>query len=414
MLLVAGSSLAADLRVGLAAFAVAAWLRAIMLAGQGFYAPRAVVWSIAAGLLITAVLLPPYGSQDVWSYVVQGRMVAFHGLSPYTHEPGDFALSDPFVARVPHGWRLAQSPYGPLQTVIEAMLARVGGNSVFFNRFFYQAIAAMSAVGVAARYDRGGPPRAATYLLLAPVTVTIVNGGHTDLLLGALLALGYSSAQRGKSGAAVASLAAAALLRPTALVFVVGLVAWSSTRPVFAAAHAKRGLGIAVGVGGLVVAGYVLAGGTAAVLPLLHAAGETSRVTLWAAISPATSHLGHSFGTASLLTLVGTLSVLAYRRYRHEPTPRPLGVGLACATLVSLPYVMPWYVGWTLPLGAGDARHESSLLAAAIAGALAIGYANPPGTAQDWFAGTVSAVTIPIAVVLAASMLRRRPARLRC
>lgn len=404
-----GSGLGANLHVGLAIVGVAAWLRTIALSLRGATASRAIVWGAASGLLLIAVLLPPRGSQDLWSYVVQGRMLTFHGLSPYTSAPIDIGTVDEFVLRVPHGWQGAHSPYGPLFTAIEAVAARLSGDSVLANRIGYQLLAAVPVVVVAALYDRSGPPRAATFLLLAPVTVTIVNGGHADFLIGALLALGFHAVKKHRVGVAQVSLAAAALIKPTALVVVAGLVGWSLTRARPRGGDRGRDLVAGVGMGALVVAGYLAAGGVAAARPVFQTADQISRVTIWAQLFRVAPVVASPVVvTAGWITLFGCLSVAVYRRYRAQPSPRPLAIGLGCAALLSLPFVLPWYVGWCAPLAADEPAHESSLITAAIAGALAIGYANPPGTSLPPFAAAVSGATLPIAALLAWTLLGAR------
>ncbi len=71
-----------------------------------------------------SVAAPPRNSHDLWSYVMYGRMVSAHHLSPYSHVPIDF-LHDPLLGRVATGWRHTSSVYGPLFTGVSAALTRV-------------------------------------------------------------------------------------------------------------------------------------------------------------------------------------------------------------------------------------------------------------------------------------------------
>ena len=90
---------------------------------------------VTAIVVVTAVAVvrSPQESRDVWSYVEYGRMLVFHGVSPYTHTVSEFR-HDPFFARA--GWhrtpsfRISQSfplgsPYAPTQSVLSRSSSNV-------------------------------------------------------------------------------------------------------------------------------------------------------------------------------------------------------------------------------------------------------------------------------------------------
>src|SRR4051794_183751 len=88
----------------------------------------AVVLAGGSGLALLAVVRPPGGSHDLWSYTMYGRILAVHHANPYVAAPSAFGR-DPFLGRVSPGWRHARTVYGPAFTVVSAGITRVAGRS---------------------------------------------------------------------------------------------------------------------------------------------------------------------------------------------------------------------------------------------------------------------------------------------
>ncbi len=66
---------------------------------------------------LTLVLLPSLPSDDVFSYILYGRISAVHGANPLISTPADFA-NDPFLTLV--FWRDVRSVYGPVWLLLSA------------------------------------------------------------------------------------------------------------------------------------------------------------------------------------------------------------------------------------------------------------------------------------------------------
>lgn len=397
-----------DQRLALTAAAAAGWLVAVGLALRGA-PPR--TWLAVGAVLValgTAFVKPPQTSQDLWSYVMQGRALAIHGESPYKATPSDFAGSDPYVERVAPRWRTTQSPYGPLFTAISATGARLGDDSPLANRWFHQGLT-LATVGAALLLV---PARRRVVPLLVlgacPATVMIVNGGHNDLLVGLGVATAVWAFDRRKLALATGALAGAALVKLTAL-FALPFMAWWAWRR-----GARRSSVLLVVSTSLVVAlGYVLAGGMTALRPLLSAAGHTTRASVWSALhrSLESDVDIQSLAKIGPLVVLSALGLLVAVRYRDRPSTGPLVVGALVAQVATLPWLMPWYVGWLLPAAAAQPDEEPSLLAVALTSALLVGYAVPPGVPGPPVVGAMSSAVLPAFFLVAAVVLLTGRAR---
>lgn len=72
---------------------------------------------------LTLLLLPSLPSDDIFSYILYGRISAVHGANPLISTPADFA-NDPFLSLV--FWRDVRSVYGPVWLLLSAALAAIG------------------------------------------------------------------------------------------------------------------------------------------------------------------------------------------------------------------------------------------------------------------------------------------------
>ena len=146
--------------------------------------PRAV--AVAAGVVLAvAVILPPNGSHDVWSYAMVGRTVAAHHANPYTAPPGAFP-ADPILAGVARGWRHTTTPYGPVFVAYAAGVASIAGPHPLLERWGFQLGDALAvALALWLLWRATAMSSALVLLALHPVvSATIVNGGHNDAFVG--------------------------------------------------------------------------------------------------------------------------------------------------------------------------------------------------------------------------------------
>jgi alpha-1,6-mannosyltransferase len=369
--------------------------------------PVGLCW--AAGLLLVGVAAArsPIGSRDLWSYVMQGRIVAVHHGSPYVRRPADFPL-DPFLRDTALGWSHDRSPYGPLFTVISASGAWVARGSELANRLVHQGLAAVAVIAVAVMHERRRPSGGAVaFLVLSPVTLAIVNGGHNDLLVGGLIAGAVLLLDRRRVVQAGMCLAAAALIKIVALLPAAAAVIWLWRR-----AGARAAATLAGTIGILCVGAYWLAGGVATLRIVLNAGARTSRASLWQLVGA--TELSEEFrhpakawalgGLAAVLVLV----VLVLRRWSGERSSRKVVVASTLAFLLAWPFVMPWYVGWSMPTSSGDPESLPSVWTAIFGSAILLAYVVRPGVAPTGANAFVSGVAYSGAVVAMLLVAARR------
>jgi alpha-1,6-mannosyltransferase len=358
--------------VSLAAIAVPpiVWIALARSERKGRVCDPRLVAALIGALLIAAVILPPNGSKDLWSYTMYGRMISQHWSSPYTHVPNDFP-HDPFLRQVAVGWRNTPSVYGPVFVTISAAGSWLAGSSLLAARLFQQSLAAIAvAVSLALVWRRTRSPAALALLGINPVVViSLVNGGHNDALVGlAILVAALLTTTRRLVLAGIA-LGVGALIKVTALLALPALLAWVAWR-----LGRRAAVRFVVALGGVFLLGY------AAIAPqALHALSGNrllmSRASPWQ-IPRTLLGIGtrHPFGGATNATLIGLLTASGlgvvcvvvcattwWRRHDSEPA---LSIVLALtAFLVLGAYVLPWYVGWMLPVACISLDRRSRRLA---------------------------------------------------
>jgi hypothetical protein len=158
-------------------------------------------WAI--GLWATVfclVLIPsqPITSSDVYGYVFQGRIVAVLGQNPFAHLYKDFA-GDPFYFCVTFHNLPASTGYGPLWIAITGGLGWLARGRLLLNLFLFKGLAAglhlLSSLFVYAALGRAEPhKRLAGMLFYAwnPILLyELVGNAHNDAAMAAFGLLGF-------------------------------------------------------------------------------------------------------------------------------------------------------------------------------------------------------------------------------
>ena len=242
--------------------------------------------AVAGALLVAlAVLAPPAGSHDLWSYAAYGRLLSVHHASPFTHVPADFP-HDPLLHLVARGWRQTGSVYGPGFVGLSAAGTAVTGPSELATRLFFQLVAALALVFIVfIVWRRTRSPVALAFVVLNPALILAVNGGHNDLLVGLALLGGTLLLEDGRPRRAGLVLAAGALVK-LVLVLPLGAAPALDCAPLTGHASAPIEAGANPG-GGARGWRILLAGGPRAFGPLVHASKQHSRSSLWQIATPA-------------------------------------------------------------------------------------------------------------------------------
>ena len=348
-----------DLELGglIAALALMFVSYALAIRAADQLSPRAVLIGVV-GLNALILLAPPLLSTDVFSYVAYGRIGAMYGANPYLHGPEAIALdpSYPFIAA---RWVATPTAYGPLFTAVSYLLAPL---NIAWNVLAYKAIAAISSLVIvmvvwkAARVRGLDPVRAVVLVGLNPVIVVYgVGGGHNDLLMVAILLTGIYVFLRQNERASGALIVAATAVKLTA-----GLLL------PFAFAHSikqrdgRSPRAVLVGVG--------LAAAPAGVLSFLvfgsgplHLPSTLANIQHGGGLNSVFGFLLTLLGLGRLNGIVGLVLEAGFaicvvwlvRRVWRGQLDWITAAGWATvALLVTASLLLPWYVGWLVPLAA--------------------------------------------------------------
>jgi hypothetical protein len=351
-------------------------------------------WAIGAVAAVHAIffLAPPMALTDIFNYVNYGRMEVVDHLNPYTSYPILEPHNDP--SYLLSNWHQLLSPYGPLFTLLTFALVPLGVAASFW---VIKAVLVAASLGTIALVWKCAqmldldPVKAIVLVGLNPIVLVWGLGGeHNDFLMVFSIVLGFYLLLRARPRALAPSRPASPDSRPAspdalgAPGAALGRLADRPWRPsaaeigagaAFVAAAALKASGgvlIPIVLAGLIKAprrlvnvllGMLAAGvliGVASLIAFgLHIPDLSTQSRLVTNIS-VPNLLGLALGSGgetealhSLLTAVLALSVLgccvlAYRR-RESITASGWAT---VALLLTLGWVLPWYVLWLLPLAA--------------------------------------------------------------
>ncbi len=335
-------------------------------------------WVIAAIVAAHAIMFlsPPLALTDIFNYINYGRMEVVHNLNPYTTIPVLEPHNDPSYA--PSNWHQLLSPYGPLFTLITFVVVPLG---VAMSFWLLKGLLMLTSLGIvllvwrSARLVGRDPVAAIVFVGLNPVVLIWGLGGdHNDFLMMFCVVLGFylllrsgcmpGALRRGSADlnvkAAEAPLWSPALLGAGAA-FVAAVAIKASAGillPVVLAAllHRRRDLlQVVVGMAlGAVVFGLASVIAFGPHFPDLATQGRLVTMTSIPNLFGLALGAGGETTTMRvllsgvLIVAVAACSLLAYRQ-RESLT----AAGWASiALLVTLSWVLPWYVLWILPLAA--------------------------------------------------------------
>lgn len=368
--------------------------------------------AIAAIVAVHAILFlsPPLALTDIFNYVNYARMEVVHHLNPYTTTPILEPHSDP--AFTLSNWHELLSPYGPLFTLMTFAVVPLGLAGSFWALkaiLMAASLVVVLLVWKSARLLGRDPVAAIVFVGLNPIVLMWGLGGdHNDFLMMLFVLLGFYLLLRagampgllhdGESGetarggegspaavgrvdgrpparrvriegraSALPVAAGVALMSAVALKASAGILVPIAMAPMARRGHWRQLGQLALG---MALAGVALGAASVAAfgphfpdlatqgrlvtmesLPnLLGLALLQGGETQWLQIALA----------GVLLVVVAACTVLAYRR--REPLT---GSGWATvALLVTLSWVLPWYVLWLLPFAvlAGSRRLRTTAL----------------------------------------------------
>jgi alpha-1,6-mannosyltransferase len=319
-----------------------AWL--VVVAG-GQTVRGGVVVACVVALNAVFVLCPPTALTDLFNYLGYARLAAVHHVDPYVHLP----LAQRGDPLYPYSnWHHLRSPYGPLFTLGLLPVARLPLPVAYWT---YKALVSAAMLGLlaavwgCARRLGRSPAAAVAFVGLNPLVLVYALGGkHNDVLMMACLMAGCLLVVSRRDGGGGALLAAAVAIKASA-----GLLA-----PVIALGAPRHRRALA----GLAAGAVVLAVMTVGVFgPHLPDVADQSRLvnpfSVPNLLGYAAGHGGADAGVrrvafAAALAGVAVCALVAWRTRGWVTSAGAAGL----IALVTVSWVMPWYILWPLPFAA--------------------------------------------------------------
>ncbi len=361
--------------------------------------PARVVIGAIVAVHVIFLLAPPMALTDVFNYVNYGRMEVVHHLNPYTSIPILEPHSDPAFAL--SNWHQLLSPYGPLFTMLTFAVVPLGVAASFWVLKLILGLCSLAVLVLVwrcARLTGRNPLAAITFVGLNPIVLVWGLGGdHNDFLMMLFIVLGFYlllQARARAAGAAPAPAPRQATPRPASLHALGSLRRALSARGRLSAALLPLLSGREVAAGAAFVTAVAIKASAAVLVPIVLVAALRSRRTL---VSFACGMLaaGAVVGVASLFAfglhipdlntqsalvtnesvpnLVGlavgaggengtvraamtallavVLLASCWQAWRTRDPIAPCG-WTSVTLLVTLSWVLPWYVIWALPMAA--------------------------------------------------------------
>jgi alpha-1,6-mannosyltransferase len=318
---------------------------------------RSVLMCIA-GVHALVLLAPAILSTDVFSYQAYARIGDIYGANPYLNGPHTIAL-DPVYPFIGAKWVTIPSAYGPVFTGLSYVLAPM---SIVASAFAYKAIAAVASLVVVglvwniARIRGVDPVKAALVVGLNPLLVVYgVGGGHNDVLMLAVMLAGIALILQQRDRGGAGSLVLATGIKLTAgLLLPFALAAMGSPL----ARRRRREVLIGTGLTAAVIAAVSFAVFGGGVLHLAVTIQKSQSEGDWHSIPGFVSSrlglgtVGHVTGDVLAVLFVGVTCWLVRKVWRGE-LDWIAGAGWATvAMLATASSLLPWYVGWLMPLAA--------------------------------------------------------------
>jgi hypothetical protein len=363
-------------------------------------------WILAAILALHAVFLlaPPLALTDVFNYINYGRMEVVHNLNPYTTIPISEPHSDPSF--ILSNWHQLLSPYGPMFTLLTFVVVPLGVAGSFWALKAILALASLATILLVWKCARllGRDARSAVVLVgLNPIVLVWGLGGdHNDFLMLLCIMLGFYLLLHARAGAASVEEEGApkrAGLRGLILPLSPAEIGAGAAFVTATALKASGGVLLPVVLAGLVhaprrltqvlvgmLAAAVLVGALSLLVFGLHIPDLSTQSRLVTQLSVpnllglAVGAGGESAGVHKLMSVALGLSVLAccWLAWRRRETITASGWA-GVALIVTLSWVLPWYVLWILPLAALSGSRRLRVTALALGAYLIIAWAPSSG-----------------------------------
>lgn len=357
---------------------------------------------------VTLVLLPSLPSDDVFSYILYGRIAAVHGANPLVATPGDFP-SDPFLSLV--FWRGTRSVYGPAWLLLShglTLLAQALGGSLAVYTLFFKLLGFAAHLANAALIwailGRTAPGRRVFGTLLYAwnplCLLEFCASAHNDALMLTLALLGIYCLARGWGAPALVSFGLSIAIKYVLLALLPLYLFWQARRLWQSGERRITALGLALGwrlglaLGVVALAALPYWAGAATLGAILYSPpAQQLDNSLLDTVSWPLRALAQALGvpaaTAGALTqaVLKALALLAFLGLWLAQLRRATSLAGTIASwawalfwyvTVASGWFWPWYVTWVVALAALLAPGELVVAAVLLAGGALTLYAFLP------------------------------------
>ncbi len=301
-----------------------------------------VIWIFTVAACVVLVLSPPLQMTDLFNYLGYARLWALHGLNPYTHVIANERFDPVSILASWHNWR---SPYGTLFTVLSYPLAWLPlqiGYWVMKVVTVALGLTFVWLVGKCARLLHRDPRHAVLLVGANPIFLLYgVGEFHNDFFMLVPMVGAIALALSRRERASGAALVAAVFVKFTAVLLLPLLV--------LAVGRRRRLLaGVALTAIPLAVMSVALFGFSAP-----NILGQSDLLTPYSFPNLLGWGIGLGGAAPGLLKALqlGVLAVVGFQLLRGREWIAGAGWAML-ALIMSLGWLMPWYLIWLLPLAA--------------------------------------------------------------
>jgi alpha-1,6-mannosyltransferase len=405
-----------------------AWIRLGREVLAGRVGGRAVL-TTALVWIVPMLFAPPLFTRDIFSYLAQGAL-PLNGFDPYA--VGPVAMVGILSDNVHYFWQDTPAPYGPLFILLAKGVAWLIGDNIIIGVIVMRlALLPGLALLVWALPELtrrlGGRVPVAMWIAVANpmMVITMIGGGHNDLLLVGLLAAGALVALRGRPAAGIALVTLAMAVKASAgiaLPFVV--LVWAAHMTGSRAVRITKAAAAGIGVFAVVFAACTLAAGVdLGWLPALSAPGMiVNWMSIPTAVGQIVGGIASLFGAPVQLFInifrgvgIAILLVIASKQWWAARDGGPDAVRRAGIVLIAVavlsPAMLPWYLSWGMALLAATVWSVRGLQCMIVLSLMLIIVYYPNGEDGLYNWGYLAAC-LGLAVLAAASLVRVDPLRL--
>jgi hypothetical protein len=356
----------------------------------------------------TLVLLPSLPSDDVFSYILYGRIAAVHGANPLVATPGDFP-ADPFLSLV--FWRGTRSVYGPAWLLLSqglTLLAQALGGSLAVYTLLFKLLGFAAHLANAALIwailGRIAPGRRVFGTLLYAwnplCLLEFCASAHNDALMVTLALLGIYCLTRGWEAPALACFGLSIAIKYVLLALLPLYLFWQARRLWQRGERRLTALGLALGwrlglaLGVVALTALPYWAGTATLGAILYSPpAQQLDNSLLDTVSWPLRALAQALGvpaaaaatlTPTALKALALLAFLGLWLAQLRRATRLTGMIASWAwvlfwyVVVASGWFWPWYVTWVVALAALLAPGELVAAALLLAGGALTLYAFLP------------------------------------